>query len=103
MKEYDVSPFSTPVNIVAPNSNDGELSLMFAHVLFHVTSDVDSRPSATYGWNEIEATSCFIPMGLSHSNSQQMHAWRTSFKNLGVGPEKTAEEKSWNLWMGKKM
>lgn len=30
MKKYDVSPFSTPVNIVAPNSHDGELSLMFA-------------------------------------------------------------------------
>ena len=64
----------------------------FPHVC-PVTSDVDSRPSATYGWNEIEATSCFIPMGLSHSNSQQMHAWRTSFKNSGAAFQKTAWRK----------
>ena len=128
MRNYDLSPvvfwpiccklpFSTRVNMLAPNrkrqvksrdissrilrdiSNHTNQTLMMVSFpsylpMFcsNITSDGfpvgktqrNSRPSATYGWNEIEATNCFIPMELSHSNSQQMHAWRTSFRNSGM-------------------
>ena len=99
MKEYDVSPFSTPVNIVAPNSHGGELSLMFAQSPVtwipgpqQLMAGTRSKLQvASFQWGSATRTVNRCTLGEPVSRTQARR-----FK-------KRRGEKWSNLWMGKKM